>query len=407
MRLLGMPLLVFVGALTVLLPILAVWFWRSPRWSSRPGRTVAGAGLVVASQLAAALLVVTATGHHGHVSRPWAGLRSGASQRATGRSPGHVVARVGTRVGTAAGSRSGGFRAVPDAAFSTPAQWAARGRLETVFLTGPLTGVTAMAHVYLPPEYFQRRYAHTYFPAVEAFTGYPGSPVQLVKKQQYPRLFLRDLQQHQAGPMVLVMMQSSPVMPRDAECTDVPGGPQVESFFAQDVPWQVSHHYRVQRTGWGTIGDSTGGYCATKITMMNPSTFRAAVSLSGYFTTLHDNTTGNLWGGSVGVRNLNNLDWRLQHLPAPPVSVLVTTSRGEGGPLGMGNSLRFLALARPPMQVSSVIAPYGGHVLSTWKLQIPRSLAWLSARLPHAMPAGSVTTVHPGSPTAGRGSTSG
>jgi enterochelin esterase-like enzyme len=181
--------------------------------------------------------------------------------------------------------------------------------------------------------------------------------------------------------MVLVMLRSSPVYPRDTECTDIPGGPQVQTFLAQDVPWEVTHHYRVQPSTWGIIGDSTGGYCAAKIAMTDPYVFHAAVALSGYFTTLHDNTTGNLWNGSRVLRELNSPDWRLQHLPAPPVSVLVTTSRDERGPYGIANSRRFLALARPPMQVSSIISAHGGHDLNAWAPLIPRSLAWLSHRL--------------------------
>src|SRR5690349_12711630 len=39
---------------------------------------------------------------------------------------------------------------------------------------------------------------------------------------------------------------------------------------------------------------------------------------------LRDNTTGELWGGSRVLKNLNNLEWRLRHLPPPPVSILAT-----------------------------------------------------------------------------------
>jgi enterochelin esterase-like enzyme len=146
-------------------------------------------------------------------------------------------------------------------------------------------------------------------------------------------------------------------MPRDTECTDVPGGPQVETFFTQDVLLAVSHHYRVRADAWGTIGDSTGGYCAAKIAMLNPAVFHAAASLSGYFTTLHDN------------------------MPAPPVSMLVTTSRDEGGPHSITNSLRFISLTRSPMRVSSIIEPHGGHNFTTWLPEIPRALDWLSTRV--------------------------
>ena len=39
---------------------------------------------------------------------------------------------------------------------------------------GAQRAVRARALVYLPPQYFQKAYARTLFPAVEVMTGYPG-----------------------------------------------------------------------------------------------------------------------------------------------------------------------------------------------------------------------------------------
>lgn len=384
MRLLGTPLLVVLAAATVVLPVVTLRFWSRGR-RSPTARVAARLGLVLASQLAAVLLVAAAANDYGYFYGSWTGLWHGLTQIITGSTDGPVVVDIVNRTRTDR-ALAGSLRIVPDQRFSARSEWASRGRLETVRIHGPITQLHTLGHVYLPPQYFQARYAHSRFPAVEVFSGYPGSNRQLVQKLKYPRLLLRQLHHHQARPVVLVMLRPSVTFPRDTECTDVPGGPQVETFFAQDVPWEVTHHYRVLHTGWGTIGDSTGGYCSTKIAMLNPYVFPAAVSLSGYFTTLQDTTTGNLWAGSPMVRNLNNLDWRLRHLPAPPVSVLVTTSRDEGGPLGITNSQRFMSLARPPMRISSIIEPHGGHSFTTWLPEIPKALGWLSARLPATHP---------------------
>ncbi len=380
MRLLSTQLIVVLAVATVALPALTVWVW-SRQGPRNPVRALTRLGLVVASQLAAVLLVAALANDYGYFYGTWTGLWRGIGLAVTGGSAGPVAVHT-VSDGTASRSLAGGLKVGYDPRFSTPAEWATRGRLETAVIHGGITQIHTPAHIYLPPQYFQQRYAHTLFPAAEVLTGYPGSNRQPTAKLRYQHFLLRDLHHRTARPMVLVMMRSSPVMPRDTECTDVPGGPQVQTFFAQDVPREITAHYRVQPNGWGAIGDSTGGYCATKLAMLNPATFHAAVSLSGYFTTLHDNTTGSLWGGSSVVRHLNNLDWRLRHLPAPPVSVLVTTSRDEGGPLGITNSRRFLALARPPMQVSSIIEPHGGHNFTTWMPEIPKALSWMSARLP-------------------------
>ncbi len=133
------------------------------------------------------------------------------------------------------------------------------------------------------------------------------------------------------------------------------------------------------------LGYSTGGYCAVKLAMLNPYQFGSAVSLAGYYVALRDGTTGNLYGGSQGYRHENDPGWRLRHLPAPPVSVLVASSRvGEETYPG---TLAFLRLVRPPMRAYSLFLPQGGHNFRTWQRELPQSLAWLGQRLTPPRPA--------------------
>ena len=262
-------------------------------------------------------------------------------------------------------------------------------------IQGDVSQLGTQAYVYLPPQYFQARYRNATFPAVEVFSGYPSTDTMLVQRLDLQRKLATAIAHHRARPMILVMMRPTITLPRDTECTDVPGGPQVETFYAQDVPRAISASYRVSQTGWGTMGDSTGGYCATKITMGYPVVFRAGVSMSGYYQALQDYTTGNLWGGSQQLRDLNSPEWRLRHQPAPPVSLLVTSSKDEAGPYGIRDTRRFLGLVRPPMQVSSIISPSGGHTFSTWSPQVPEALRWLSAHLYSAGPGGAAPPAPP------------
>jgi enterochelin esterase-like enzyme len=266
-------------------------------------------------------------------------------------------------------------------AWSTPAQWPTRGRVEALQLTGAHSRLSEPALVYLPPQYFSAAGRHRRFPAVEVLTGYPGSSLALVERMHYPDLVLSEVTAHRAGPMVLVMLRPTVVPPRDTECTDVPAGPQTLTFFAEDVPRAVSAALRVRPTGWGAMGDSTGGYCATKIAMTHSSVFGAAVSLSGYYHTLHDRTTGDLWGGSPQLRRLNDLEWLLRNQPAPPVSVFASAGSGEKGPTGVRDLRTFEALVRPPMSITTETVPGGGHNFANWQRVMPAALDWLSARL--------------------------
>ncbi len=403
---------------------MAAWSGPGRRWPAG-GRDLAGrAGLIAVSQaLAVAAFLACLNGYFGFFGswselvgpgreRPVTGVLAGGAVRSLqvrmtepGPAPGGKVlnaeaprAAAGGPApgdagpgGAAPGSRGKGrprlgLHAVSRRAYSKSA--AVAGRLLMVSMTGPRTGITVHRdYVYLPPQYYQRAYAHARFPVVLVLTGYPGAAWSIVKRLALPSEAARLVARRDLPPAVYVMMNVSVAMPRDTECTNIPAGPQVETFFAQDVPQLIERSFRVRHggSGWGVLGYSTGGYCAAKLAMMNPYQFRSAVSMAGYYVALRDDTTGNLYGGSLGYRHENNLEWRLTHLPAPPVSVLATSSRiGEKTYPG---TVFFLRLIHPPMRGYSLYLPQGGHNFRTWQRELPQSLTWLGRRLDRARPA--------------------
>jgi enterochelin esterase-like enzyme len=277
------------------------------------------------------------------------------------------------------------------------AELAQTGELLQVSINGEHTGIAVTgAYVYLPPQYFQPAYAHAKFPAILALSGYPGSSWSVIRRLKLPSTQALMVAKKEIRPSVLVMMNSSVAMPRDFECTNIPAGPQVETFFAEDVPLAIEHSFRVQAGvgGWAALGYSTGGFCAVKIAMMYPHQFSLAVSLAGYYQALQDRTTGNLYGSSKGYRDENSPDWRLRALPAPPISVLVASSvEGENT---YGGTLHFVSLVRPPMRVYTLYLPQGGHNFRTWGRELPQSLEWLNQRMtpalaPSPAPSGSTS----------------
>lgn len=361
-------------------------------WSQLPGLSGGGTGQQAppgASAVSWKPVVITKT-----EPGPAVGSRPPGSRPPGGRSvrpvaahdePGHEQQAPGGGRNGSSGSKAGGSLA--GAAARAPA---AVGRILQVTIRGQRTGIgVSGAFVYLPPQYFQPAYAHSQFPVVMALTGYPGSAESIVKRLGLPATAASLVAASRIRPAIYVMMNVSPSMPRDTECTNVPAGPQVESFFAQDVPQAIERTFRTQTaaSGWAVLGYSTGGYCAAKLAMMNPYRFSSAVSIAGYYNALQDQTTGNLYGGSQAYRNENNLDWRLTHLPAPPVSVLATSSRI--GELTYPGTLAFLALVHSPMRGYSLILPQGGHNFRTWSRELPQSLLWLSRQLTPIRAAGS------------------
>ncbi|GAA3969060.1 alpha/beta hydrolase-fold protein [Actinomadura viridis] len=254
------------------------------------------------------------------------------------------------------------------------------GRLDEVTLHGPRTGLRVKAFVYLPPQYFQPRFRERRFPVALVLAGYPGDPRGMIKRQGLLKEVGSGVRSGRLQPTVYVITRSMVAPPRDTECTDVPGGPQAESFFSQDVPEGIAATYRVATgmRGWGVMGQSTGGYCAAKLAMRHSDRFAAGASLGGYLRAIQDGSTGDLYGGSRQVRDDNDLIWRLEHRPPPPVSLLLAQT--EQGP-EFDQARRFVRLARPPLRVSTLFPPDGGHNLRTFQRLTPELLRWMSGRL--------------------------
>ncbi|MBL1095236.1 alpha/beta hydrolase [Streptomyces coffeae] len=261
------------------------------------------------------------------------------------------------------------------------------GRIEKVNIQGPVSKIASSAYIYLPPEYFKPEYAKRKFPAALVLTGYPGTTEALINGLKYPQNAHALAKNGRMQPTILVMMRPTVAPPRDTECVDVPDGPQTETYFTKDLPKAVSAHYRVGREArnWGVIGNSTGGYCALKMAMRHPEAFSAAAGLSPMYKAPIDATTGDLFGGSKQLERENNLMWRLDHKPAPPVSLLVSSSeRGEKNyraTMQFVNKVKTLNRRGEPTRISSMILETGGHNFNTWRREVPAALEWMGGRL--------------------------
>ncbi|WP_219466528.1 alpha/beta hydrolase [Nonomuraea rhizosphaerae] len=355
MGLTSVKLEVLMALAAVAALVATVWWW--PRLGGRRWRAVLGrTGVLAGNQvLTLAALGLVANSYFGFYS-DWGDLLGTDTTSAP-----ITVAGVGA-----------GIRVL--------AQHAVRGgRIEQVLMPGPATHLSEEAYVFLPSAYFTDKRER--FPAILALTGYPGDPKNLMTRLDLPGRMASAIAERQVKPTILVMMRPSVVLPRDTECVDVPRGPQAQTYFTTDVRQDMISAYRVGagREYWGVLGGSTGGYCALKFAMSRPEAFSAAVSLSGYYRTIIDGTTGDLFAGDKTVEQRNDLMWRLANLPAPAVNVLVTSSRK--GEADYRPTLRFLGAVKPPMQASSLILPSGGHNFNTWNRELPQALPWLAQQL--------------------------
>ncbi|MFI0350648.1 alpha/beta hydrolase [Actinomadura sp. 9N407] len=361
-----------IGALIVLAVVVTgLTVWLLPRVSRRdPKHAAVRLGLLAACQVS--LVAALAAGMNGYFLFyiTWGDLlgttggggtvKGGGTGLAANRPLPHTISPLGAASGLRARDRD--------------------GQLDEVLIKGPRTGLQARTFVYLPPQYFKPEFRDRRFPVVLVLAGYPGDPRGMIKRQGLLKEASGGIKAGRIQPTIYVITRSMVAPPRDTECTDVPGGPQAESFFAQDVPQAIANTYRVapDLRGWGVIGQSTGGYCAAKLAMRHSDRFAAGASMGGYLRSVKDGSTGDLYGGSDRVRDSHDLIWRLEHLPPPPVSLLLAQT--EQGP-EFDQAERFVKLAKPPLQVSTLFLPDGGHNLRTFQRLTPELLRWMSGRL--------------------------
>lgn len=384
-------MLVLAALAALALPFVCLWYWSQAQRRHR-GATGVRLSLYVSSQLSVVMVVGLALNDYGQFYSSWSDLVGASSSAPVARASAHFGGpdlNLHPGPGPFSALDRGIVANIPPEAdkwnvlsWSSRADWPTRGAIVDTDVTGPAAGLTQQALVYLPPRYFRSSPNSRRMPVVEVLTGFPGSAMNLVNRTRYPDHTLQGIATGSVQDMVLVMMRPAPAFPWDTECSDVPGGPATLQFFTQDVPAAISSQFGLLPTGWATIGDSTGGYCAAKIAMFDPTRFAAAVVLSGYFRPSTDLTTRGIFTDRASFRQENDLTWRMSHLPVPPISMLVATARDEHGEDGYGTAQKWLHAVLAPMSADELLLDHGGHNFNTWARELPFSLQWLSEHLP-------------------------
>ena len=150
------------------------------------------------------------------------------------------------------------------------------GYLFQTMITGFQSRLTRDVYVYLPPQYFQKAYAHYRFPVIELLHGSPGDPQAWLDVLGLIPTYLSLLETHPSDAAVLVMPDTDGGKQYELQCLNDPGGIQDMTFVGQDVPDYIARVVRVQPPGpaWGLAGYSEGGYCTANIVAAGAGTLR-------------------------------------------------------------------------------------------------------------------------------------
>ena len=291
------------------------------------------------------------------------------------------------------------------------------GYLFQTSVTGVRSHLTRDAYVYLPPQYFQKKYRHYKFPVIELLHGSPGNPQAWVDVMSVIPTFLNLLAAHPTDTAVLVMPDTDGGQQYALQCLNNPGGIQDMTFVALDVPAAIARIARVQPPGraWGLAGYSEGGYCAANIALQDPAGYGAAGVMSGYFAPIRSQVpAGNKPGGKPRLVNVFLGHPNLQLINKPggkprlvdvflghPNLQLINTPRAYVTRVPINDVLPAFWLAagardKPDVSAAAnfkqllqtrvanvplVIIPGGGHQGSVWRAALNPMLSWMTPQL--------------------------
>jgi enterochelin esterase-like enzyme len=258
-----------------------------------------------------------------------------------------------------------------------------------VAVHGKLSHITRQVYIFLPPQYFESRYANYRFPVIELIHGQPGLPQDWIDVVGVQETLINLMKTGQASPAVLVMPDANGGNRISLQCLNQAGGPQDLTYLAQDVPDAIGHMLRVQPPGpaWGIAGYSEGGFCAANMALQYRYRYGYAASLSGYFSP-YKNKIGNppKWVSPFG----NNSTLRMDNTPLDEVKSLAAGARlpqfwlgaGTGSRLDVANAEYFAQeLQLHEANVPLDLTPGGGHTMGTWHAEVPPMLTWMTGGL--------------------------
>ena len=159
------------------------------------------------------------------------------------------------------------------------------GRLLTVTMTGPVSGITASGYVYAPPA-GRRMTTRPDLPAIVVISDRLGATGAAFSARRIARTAAAEIASGRLRPVVIVMLPARIAPGAGRTCLDVPGGPQAATFFTQDLPNLVRSGFPVSGNSalWAVAGDSTGAYCALQLAATNSAVYSVAAAPAGHYT---------------------------------------------------------------------------------------------------------------------------
>lgn len=277
----------------------------------------------------------------------------------------------------ALGKQEGGAAAIT--AGGIDASSAGDGSTKVFTISGSHAG-SAQAVAWLPPGYDDKANANRRYPVVVILPGYANSVGATYENMQVGSTASQLVSSGKVAPFIAVVAPYQTVQGCDTECTNIKKGAQEFTYLTHSVPDAIRSHVRAMpgTANWSALGWSTGGYCAAKALYAQPSPWGSAVSMGGYFESLMDGTTGNLYPTKHD-REMNSPSYLYRLYQMPSTRLLIVSSKQDHD--AYGSSSAMAKLTQNDSHVSTMWLPSGGHNYGTYVPYLKDMLTW--ALTPH------------------------
>ena len=218
------------------------------------------------------------------------------------------------------------------------------GRLLSVTMTGPVSGITVSGYLYVPAAALHAAAHDPGLPVIVVISDRLGASAATFSARQIASTAAFEIAAGRLPPALIVMVPASIAPGAGRSCLNVPAGPQAATFFTQDLPQLIRSGFPASTNSalWAVAGDDTGAYCALQLALTNSATYSVAAAPPGFYTP--ESAPAGV-GPTAPLRQQENLIYLLKHQPMQPVSVLLTGGAPASSPM--------LELARAPMRVTT------------------------------------------------------
>lgn len=257
------------------------------------------------------------------------------------------------------------------------------GSTVNVPIPGTKSGFQARnAYVYLPPVYFADPSPN--LPVLVMLHGIPGGPDNWEQAADVDTIANAFAAQNGGKVPILVMPDYSGTYGNDTQCADSGRG-KAETYLTQDVPDYMREHFHAatDRSQWGVVGFSTGGYCSMMLSLRHPDVFSVAGSFSADTRPTLDppgNALKEVFGGNQQLYDSYDATKILQTKKFdPPQGIWLEA--GADDPAPTAETQAVAKLFKPAGIESCLVVRPGGHDFAFWEQAFRNALPWLSSRV--------------------------